>query len=51
MPDGVRWALVLVIALVLIGLMAYARGPEHHHGDDVGALRAGVVAAQMYVRA
>ena len=25
-------------ARLVIGLIAYARGPEHHHGDDVGAL-------------
>ena len=39
MRDGVRWLIVLALALVLIGLMAYARGEEHHRGDDVGALR------------
>jgi hypothetical protein len=43
MRNGVRWLIVLVIALVLIGLIAYARGPEHHHGDDVGALGSGGV--------
>jgi hypothetical protein len=39
MRDGARWLIVLVIALVLIGLIAYARGDEHRRGDDVGALR------------
>jgi hypothetical protein len=39
MRDGARWLLVLVLAAVLIGLIAYARGPEHHRGDDVGAFR------------
>jgi len=39
MRDVLRWVLVLGIALVLIGLMAKARGPKHHHGDDVGALK------------
>jgi hypothetical protein len=39
MRNGVRWLIALVIVLVVIGLMAYARGPEHHRGDDVGALR------------
>ena len=38
--GAVRWILVLALALVLIALVAYARGPEHHHGDDVGALSA-----------
>jgi hypothetical protein len=34
-----RWvALVMALALVLgiVGLIAYARGPEHHRGDDIG---------------
>jgi hypothetical protein len=39
MRDGVRWLIVLVLALVLIGMIAYARGDEHHRGDEVGALR------------
>ena len=37
----VRWVIVLAIVLVLIGLMSYARGTEHHRGDDVGALGSG----------
>jgi hypothetical protein len=45
MPDAIRWLIVLAAALLIIGLIAYARGPEHHHGDDVGALSARVVAA------
>jgi hypothetical protein len=44
--NGLRWLVVVLIALVLIGLIAYARGPEHHRGDDVGALPAGVTAVQ-----
>lgn len=38
MRDGIRWVIVLALALVLIGLIAFARGDEHHRGDDVGAL-------------
>jgi hypothetical protein len=30
--------ILLMMVLCVIGLIAYARGPEHHHGDDVGAL-------------
>jgi hypothetical protein len=37
MGDGFRWAVVLAAALVLIGLAAYARGPEHHRGDEIGS--------------
>ena len=40
MRDGVRWLIILAAALLLIGLIAYARGDKHHHGDDVGALPA-----------
>jgi hypothetical protein len=36
MGDGFRWAVVLAAAL-LIGLAAYARGPEHHRGDEIGS--------------
>jgi hypothetical protein len=36
MREAVRWLIALLVALVLIGLIAYARGPEHHRGDDVG---------------
>jgi hypothetical protein len=38
MREGARWLIVLALALVVIGLIAYARGPEHQRGDDVGAL-------------
>jgi hypothetical protein len=39
---AVRWALAIALALVVIGLIAYARGDEHHRGDDVGALPASI---------
>ena len=42
MRSGARWVAVLLIALVVIGLIAWARGPEHRRGDDVGALGAAV---------
>jgi hypothetical protein len=37
MGDVTRWGIVLVAALLLIGLAAYARGPEHRHGDEIGS--------------
>jgi hypothetical protein len=43
MRDLIRWALVLGLVLVVIGLIAYARGDQHHHGDDVGALGSAAV--------
>jgi hypothetical protein len=33
-----RWVIALVIVLVLVGLVAFARGREHRRGDEVGAL-------------
>ena len=39
-----RWLIVLVVALTVIGLVAFARGRTHHRGDEVG-----VRAAGMYV--
>jgi hypothetical protein len=32
------WVRVLVAVLVVAGLLAFVRGRDHHHGDDVGAL-------------
>jgi hypothetical protein len=37
MGDGFRWAVVLASALLVIGLAAYARGPEHHRGNEIGS--------------
>ena len=37
MRDGVRWLIILAAVLVVIGMIAYARGPKHHHGDEVGS--------------
>ena len=42
--TAVRWLLVVALALVVIGLIAYGRGREHQRGDEVGALRADAVA-------
>jgi hypothetical protein len=42
MREGARWLVVVLIVLVLVGLIAYARGDEHHRGDDIGALGGGV---------
>ena len=38
MRDAVRWLVVLAIVLAVLGLVAYARGPEHHRGHEVGAI-------------
>jgi hypothetical protein len=36
MGDGRRWAVVVLVALLLIGLIAFARGPDHRRGDETG---------------
>lgn len=42
---GLRsWVLLLVAVLLVVGLIAYARGTDHHRGDDVGALGEGTAA-------
>jgi hypothetical protein len=46
MREGMRWLLAVAIVLAVVGLIAYARGPEHHHGDEVGALPSGVAVAR-----
>jgi hypothetical protein len=28
--------ILVVLILSIVGLIAYARGPKHHHGDQVG---------------
>jgi hypothetical protein len=36
MADGPRWVVVVLVALLVIGLIAFARGPNHHRGDETG---------------
>jgi len=38
--DMSRWLLIVVLIICLLGLLLFARGPEHHHGQDVGAVAA-----------
>ena len=37
MGRVVEWLLIVAAALVVIGLIAYARGPKHHRGDEIGS--------------
>jgi len=37
MRRVIEWLLVLVGVLLLAGLIAYARGPKHHRGDEIGS--------------
>jgi hypothetical protein len=36
MRRGAEWLIILACALLVVGLIAYARGPKHHRGDEVG---------------
>ena len=46
MDDTRRWVLLVLLALVVIGLVAFARGPEHHRGSQqVGAFGDGAPTA------
>jgi len=37
MRRWVEWLLIGVAGLLVVGLIAYARGPKHHHGDETGS--------------
>ena len=37
MESSVNWLIILAAALLVVGLMAYARGTEHYRGDEVGS--------------
>jgi hypothetical protein len=39
--DRRGWLIGVIVVLVLVGFVAFARGRDHHHGDDVGALGSG----------
>ena len=32
-----EWLLVIAAALLVVGLIAYARGPKHYRGDEIGS--------------
>ena len=36
MSNAASWVIALVVALCVVDLIAYARGPKHHHGDEIG---------------
>jgi hypothetical protein len=35
-----RWVIIVLIALLVVGLLAFGRGREHRRGDEEGALGA-----------
>jgi hypothetical protein len=34
--DAPRWVVVLVVVVLVIGLIAFARGRDHRRGDEPG---------------
>ena len=47
MRDGARWLIILAAALLIVGLVAYARGPKHHRGDEIGSHGTKVVVVRV----
>jgi hypothetical protein len=43
MTDLPRWVFAAVLLILVAGLIAYARGTEHHRGENEGALGAALV--------
>jgi hypothetical protein len=42
MIDSRTWIIGILVVLLVVGLIAFARGPEHHRGDEIGALHRSV---------
>ena len=43
MSGTPRWVVAVIVLLVIVGLLAFARGRDHHHGDEVGERASAVV--------
>jgi hypothetical protein len=43
----VEWLLIIAAALLVVGLIAYARGPKHHEGDEIGSHGTKVVVVHL----
>jgi hypothetical protein len=37
MPRWLEWILIAAAALLVVGLIAYARGHKHYRGDEIGS--------------
>ena len=37
MRRVVEWLLIACAVALIVGLIAYARGPKHHRGDEIGS--------------
>jgi hypothetical protein len=47
MSDTTRWIVALVAGVLVVCLVIWARGSEHHHGIQVGSLGAPVGVSGM----
>jgi hypothetical protein len=47
MGRVVEWLLIAAAALLIVGLIAYARGPKHHRGDEIGSHGTKVVVVHL----
>jgi hypothetical protein len=48
-PNGMPWPAMLIVmiaVLCVIGLLAWARGPEHYRGDDLGTHGTKIIVVQ-----
>jgi hypothetical protein len=43
MSDAPRWVVVLVVVVLVVGLIAFARGRDHRRGDEPGQGSIGAV--------
>jgi hypothetical protein len=46
MSNTASWLIALVLALAPVGMIAYARGPKHHRGDEVGTHGTKIIVVQ-----
>jgi hypothetical protein len=46
MSNTTGWLIALVLALAVVGMIAYARGAEHHRGDEVGTHGTKIIVVQ-----
>jgi hypothetical protein len=37
MRELLRWSIIVAAAVLVIGLMAEARGQKHHRGNEIGS--------------
>ncbi|HEX5938170.1 MAG TPA: hypothetical protein VFZ75_10850 [Actinomycetota bacterium] len=47
--SPLRWIIVILLVVALVGLLAFARGREHRRGDEEGALGAPVPVVRVGV--